>query len=208
MKYPLPENSTVLITGATGFTGRWLVDKLLNEKVAIKVIARPSRRADELKSLGCEVIEGQIYDPATVAAACRGIDYIIHIAAAFREAGVSDDIYGKVHVDATKLLAEAAAKLPGFKRFVHVSTMGVHGHIENPPANEESPYGPGDLYQETKLEAELWLRDFAKERTGCRWPSSARPASTGRATAGCSRSSKWPSGRFSRSSASASASTT
>lgn len=163
MKYPLPDNASVLITGATGFTGRWLVDKLRDEKVRIKVIARPSRRAEELQALGCEVFEGQIYDPATVAAACRDIDYIIHIAAAFREAGVSDDIYGKVHVDATKLLARAAAAIPGFKRFVHVSTMGVHGHIENPPATEESPYGPGDLYQETKLEAELWIRDFAKK---------------------------------------------
>ncbi len=163
MKYPLPKNSTVLVTGATGFTGRHLVDKLLTENVRIKVIARPSRRADELKALGCEVFEGQIYDPETIQAACRDLDYIFHIAAAFREAGVSDDIYAKVHVDATKLLARAAAAIPGFKRFVHVSTMGVHGHIENPPANEDSPYGPGDLYQETKLEAELWLRDFARK---------------------------------------------
>ena len=40
--------------------------------------------------------------------------------------------------------------------------MGVHGHIENPPGDENSPYSPGDLYQETKLEAELWIRDFAR----------------------------------------------
>jgi len=164
MKYPLPENSTVLVTGATGFTGRYLVDKLLAQNVKIKVIARPSPRSAELKALGCEVFEGQIYDPKTVNAACRDIDYIFHIAAAFREAGVSDNIYAKVHVESTKLLAQAATEIADFKRFVHVSTVGVHGHIENPPANENSPYGPGDLYQETKLEAELWIRDFAKQQ--------------------------------------------
>lgn len=164
MKYPLSENSTVLVTGATGFTGRYLIDKLLAQKVKIKVIARPSPRSAELKALGCEVFEGQIYDPETVNAACRDIDYIFHIAAAFREAGVSDNIYAKVHVESTKLLARAATEIAGFKRFVHVSTVGVHGHIENPPANENSPYGPGDLYQETKLEAELWIRDFAKQQ--------------------------------------------
>jgi nucleoside-diphosphate-sugar epimerase len=164
MKYTLPENSRVLVTGATGFTGRHLVGKLLAQKAKIKIIARPSSRSDELKALGCEVFEGQIYDPETVRLACRDIDYIFHIAAAFREAGVSDDIYSKVHVESTKLLANAACEIPGFKRFVHISTVGVHGHIEHPPANEEAPYGPGDLYQATKLEAELWIRDFARQR--------------------------------------------
>jgi nucleoside-diphosphate-sugar epimerase len=64
-------------------------------------------------------------------------------------------------VDSTRLLAEAALKNTGFKRFVHVSTVGVHGHIEHPPADETYPFSPGDVYQRTKAEAELWLRDFA-----------------------------------------------
>jgi dihydroflavonol-4-reductase len=51
--------------------------------------------------------------------------------------------------------------LPGFVRFVHVSTGGVHGHIDDPPANEEYRFKPGDVYQRTKAEAELWLREFA-----------------------------------------------
>jgi dihydroflavonol-4-reductase len=157
----LPEKSRVLVTGGTGFTGQRLVDRLLAQGHAIRVIARPSPRATELGKRGCEVVEGQVYDPDAVQRACRDIDYIFHVAAAYREAGISDDIYAKVHVESTKLLARAAAELKGFKRFVHVSTMGVHGHIENPPANEESPYGPGDLYQSTKLEGELWIRDFA-----------------------------------------------
>ena len=61
------------------------------------------------------------------------------------------------------MLAQAALNEPNFKRFVHVSTVGVHGHIEYPPADENYPMEPGDIYQKTKVEAELWLRDFAKE---------------------------------------------
>ena len=39
-------------------------------------------------------------------------------------------------------------------RVVHISTVGVHGDIEHPPASEASPFGPGDIYQRTKLEGE------------------------------------------------------
>ena len=162
MRYTLPEASTVLVTGATGFTGRHLVNKLLAQNVRVRVLARPSSRAQELRALGCEVLEGEVYDPDVVRVACEGVTYLFHIAAAFRDAGVADDIYFKVHVQSTQLLAKAVDGRPGFKRFVQVSTMGVHGHIEHPPGNEDSPYAPGDLYQETKLEAELWIREFAK----------------------------------------------
>jgi nucleoside-diphosphate-sugar epimerase len=48
---------------------------------------------------------------------------------------------------------------------VHCSTGGVHGHIARPPANEDAPFNPGDVYQETKLEAERAARTFG-DRTG------------------------------------------
>ena len=54
-------------------------------------------------------------------------------------------------------------KNPDFKRYVHISTIGVHGHIDNPPATEEYRFSPGDGYQRTKLEAEKWLNDYAPE---------------------------------------------
>ncbi len=162
MTYNLPKNSIVLVTGATGFTGTYLINKLLKQNLTIRVIARPSSRAEDLKKLGCEVFIGQVYDQAVINSACENVNYIFHVAAAFREAGISDDIYSKVHVDSTKFLAQAVAGKPDFKRFVHISTMGVHGHIKNPPGNEESPFAPGDLYQITKMEADIWIREFAK----------------------------------------------
>jgi len=40
------------------------------------------------------------------------------------------------------------------RRVVHCSTVGVHGDVERPPANEDAPLKPGDIYQVTKLEGE------------------------------------------------------
>src|SRR5262249_57195450 len=45
------------------------------------------------------------------------------------------------------------------RRVVHCSTVGVHGDVERPPANEDAPLRPGDVYQETKLDGERLARD-------------------------------------------------
>ena len=50
-------------------------------------------------------------------------------------------------------------------RLVHCSTVGVHGDIEHPPANEDAPLRPGDVYQRTKVEGERIAREAAA-RTG------------------------------------------
>ena len=154
----------VLVTGATGFTGAVLVRRLAEAGARIRAIARPSSRVEALADLDIEWVRGQIDDVSTVQTATAGVRYVFHVAAAFREARSSGDTYRRVHCDSTRLLAEAAANTPGFARFVHVSTIGVHGHITRPPADETAPFHPDDLYQRTKAEAEQWLRAFASTR--------------------------------------------
>jgi nucleoside-diphosphate-sugar epimerase len=58
-----------------------------------------------------------------------------------------------------------AAHAGGARRVVHCSTVGVHGDVEHPPANEDAPLKPGDVYQATKLEGERIAREAAA-RTG------------------------------------------
>jgi dihydroflavonol-4-reductase len=159
----IPAGTRVLVTGASGFTGSVLVRRLVNMGLVVQAIARNSSNLESLKDLNIIWFRGDVYNPETVAAAVKGVAYIFHVAAAFRVSGVSDEVYRDVHVTSTKLLANAALKEASFKRFVHVSTVGVHGHIEQPPADETAPFHPGDIYQETKAEAELWLHAFAAE---------------------------------------------
>jgi len=156
-------DDTVLVTGGTGFTGLHLVKQLLATGATLRVIARPSSNKDALNDLAIDWITGNVYDEAAIKQATEGVQYIFHVAAAYREASIADDVYWKVHVRSTQLLAEAALKQPDFKRFVHVSTVGVHGHIEHPPADETYRFAPGDVYQNTKVEGEQWIRQFAAD---------------------------------------------
>ena len=157
----LLRGAPVLVTGATGFTGSVLVRHLIEAGAHVRAIARPSSRVDTFTGLDIEWVRGQVYDEATVRKAAVGVRYIFHLAAAFREARSSEDTYRAVHCTSTRLLAEAAQRTEGFQRFVHVSTIGVHGHVAQPPADETAPFHPDDGYQRTKAEAEQWLREFA-----------------------------------------------
>lgn len=158
---PLPAGAKVLVTGATGFTGQALTRQLVEAGAEVRAIARASSDLSPLSGLPVRWHRGDVFDPTIVREAMAGVEYVFHLAALFREARHGDEMYRKVHVESTRLLAETAAAAPGFRRFVHVSTMGVHGHIEHPPADENSPFRPGDIYQVTKAEAEQWLRGFA-----------------------------------------------
>lgn len=159
----IPTGATVLVTGASGFTGQVLVKKLSSLGLRVRAIARPSSNLEPFNGLQIQWIRGDVFSPAVIAEATSGVEYVFHVAAAYRDAGVTEKTYHDVHVVSTQLLANALLGAPGFKRFVHVSTVGVHGHIDQPPADEEYRFSPGDVYQRTKAEGELWLRSFSKE---------------------------------------------
>jgi dihydroflavonol-4-reductase len=169
----LAPGTPVLVTGATGFTGGVLTRKLVALGLDVRAIARGDI-PEALRALPIRWYRGQVFDPEVVRSAMEGVAYLFHVAAAYRTAGIADDVYRKVHVESTQRLAEAAADQPSFRRFVHISTVGVHGHIDDPPADERYRFAPGDLYQETKAEAELWLREHAA-RLGVRY-TILRPA--------------------------------
>jgi nucleoside-diphosphate-sugar epimerase len=146
---------TVLVTGATGFTGGHLARYLRTRGHAVRGLVRPASlsRAAELEAHGIEISAGDLRDPASLGRACVGVDVVYHVAATYREARQSGSAYRAVNVEGTRHLLDAAMAA-GVRRFVHCSTGGVHGHVAHPPANEDAPFAPGDVYQRSKLEAE------------------------------------------------------
>ncbi|MDM8553112.1 NAD-dependent epimerase/dehydratase family protein [Desulfococcaceae bacterium HSG7] len=160
----IPKGTNVLVTGATGFTGLLLTKKLVKAGLKVSAIARHSSNLEPLEDFDIQWFRGDVFDKSTVAKAAKDAAYIFHVAAAFRDAKSSEQDYRNVHLESTKLLAYQALANPDFKRFIHISTIGVHGHIEDGPADENYRFSPGDGYQRTKAEAELWIRDFGKKQ--------------------------------------------
>ena len=152
----------VLVTGATGFTGGHLVRGLVNDGRPVRVLVRSAARASHLPP-GVEVREADITNPAEVSRAVEGVSTVYHLAAAYREASHREEGYWQVNVGATRNLLEAATRA-GVQRFVHCSTVGVHGHIAHPPGDETTPHSPGDAYQRTKAEAETLALEYARGR--------------------------------------------
>jgi dihydroflavonol-4-reductase len=147
-----------LVTGATGFTGGHLARALAARGDAVSALVRTHGPATEaLARAGVSLVVGDVRDPKALAAATTGADVVYHIAAIYRQAGLSDDTYRAVNATAVQEIVEAAAR-GGVKRVVHCSTVGVHGDVEHPPANEDAPLKPGDIYQLTKLEGEHLAR--------------------------------------------------
>jgi len=159
----IPAGTPVLVTGATGFTGIVLTRKLVEAGLKVSAVARHTSRLDPLEDLDIQWFRGDVFDEDVMRRAVDGQEYVFHVAAAFREAKSTEQDYWDVHVKSTQIIVAEVLKNPEFKRYVHVSTIGVHGHIENPPATEEYRFAPGDGYQRTKLEAEEWLNAFASE---------------------------------------------
>jgi nucleoside-diphosphate-sugar epimerase len=145
----------VLVTGASGFTGSHLANALVQRGYDVYGFVRPTSNVSTL-SPKITLLQGDLTSQASVDRAVQGMDIVYHIAATYRDSGVSQQTYYDVNVMGTRHVI-AACLAHKVNRMVHCSTVGVHGHIENPPANEHSPFNPGDEYQRTKLEAEKWV---------------------------------------------------
>lgn len=153
------ESGRILVTGASGFVGQNLCKSLDKLGYKLRVLARDDKAEPFFKSLKAEIYKGDIRDRDVVDSVCEGVEGVFHLASIVQQAGIPDSEFWDVHVTATRRLLEAAKKR-GIKRVVHCSTIGVLGHIADPPADETTAYNVDDIYQVTKAEGEKLALEF------------------------------------------------
>ncbi len=153
----------VLVTGGTGFTGSALVKRLLSR--GDEVIVLDNQKGimyDELEKLGAKISIGSITDREIVASCVAGCETVFHLAAAFRKVNLPKSVYYETNVTAMRQLLEIC-KEENVKKVVYCSTQGVHGNVDNPPGDENTPIEPEDYYQVTKYQGEEVAQEFIKD---------------------------------------------
>jgi nucleoside-diphosphate-sugar epimerase len=128
------------------------------------LVRAQDERARALQADGVETVIGDLADRQSLARAVETIDVVYNIAAIYRQASAGRASYDTTNATAVGWLIDAAATA-GVRRVVHCSTVGVHGDVEHPPANEDAPLRPGDEYQRSKLRGER-VATAAAVRTG------------------------------------------
>jgi nucleoside-diphosphate-sugar epimerase len=148
----------ILVTGATGFTGGHLARELMKRGHTVRALVRDPLAAEPLKAEGMEVAVGNLIHAEEVRRAVQGCDVVYHIAALFREARHAEGTFHQVNVEGTEHVLKACQS-ERVSRVVHCSTVGVHGEVKV-PGGEDAPFGPHDVYQQSKLEGELMARKY------------------------------------------------
>lgn len=154
---------TVLVTGANGFIGSNLVSALRARGRPVRAVRRtPAATLDK-----DQVSVGDIDAQTDWERALAGVDAVVHLAArvhVLREHDADPETaFRRTNVDGTARLAASAAA-HGVRRFVFVSSIGVHGQSStNGPISEASPLAPHDAYTRSKLAAEEALRAIGAE---------------------------------------------
>jgi nucleoside-diphosphate-sugar epimerase len=154
---------TALVTGATGLLGSHVVDLLAARGERVRALVRPGDDAQRLIELGVEVRRGDLGDAASLAAAVSGVERVLHCAAKTGPWGPEAE-YLRANVWGLRALIEASLAA-GVRRFVHVSSITVHGNDVRGAADETAPLRiEPNPYSRTKVAGERLLARLIRER--------------------------------------------
>ena len=128
---------TMLVTGASGFLGSHVTDLLVERGERPRVLIRPGESLNGLDGAAVDVRLGDLTDRASLEAAVRGVDQVIHCAARTGPWGPAAE-YEQTNVRGLETLA-AVAFAAGVHRLVHVSSITVHGNDVGGAADETAP---------------------------------------------------------------------
>jgi len=148
-----------LVTGVSGHVGRVLAERLQAAGVLVRALVRTPAQAESAVRRGMEPRHGDLLAPRTLREAVSDADLVVHAAGCL---GPDLAKAEAVNVAGTRHMAETSLAA-GVTRFVHVSTMTVHGNPQPDGLTEDSPLDTGSdhAYVVTKARSELALRQVS-----------------------------------------------
>ena len=148
-------SQTVLVTGATGFLGSYIVDSYVKRGIPVKAMVRKTSDLTWLRphlaANKVTLTEGSMTDHASLYRAVEGVTQIVHAAAVIGP-GIPNRVYQQVNVEGTRVLVEAAVAAR-VQRFTLISSVSTYGRGITPGGvvTEETPQIPSNPYGQSKL---------------------------------------------------------
>lgn len=146
----------ILVTGATGFVGKNLINSLSKNHRILALVRKKSKNKDILflKERGVELFYENITSLESMSGITSNIDAVIHCAGKLGGFDISwDDLY-KTNVVGTRNILKLCNK----QKFIYLSSAGIHGAIFN--GNEESIINPQTNYEKSKAIAERYVKSY------------------------------------------------
>lgn len=157
------KGKSIFVTGATGFIGRRLVCQLAKNNTVIALVR--SQSVDKVRDFDSSVklIAGDLLDNNSYSQQLCEVDYVFHLAAAFRVDGNRDSMY-ETNVLGTQRLLDVCVGKNNIKKIVHFSTAYVSGTQEGDFISENLPYPSKfkNWYEWSKAESEKVVITFSK----------------------------------------------
>jgi nucleoside-diphosphate-sugar epimerase len=151
----------VAVTGASGFVGSHLVDRLLADGARVRCLVREQSRVGRIDPEGVDVVRVDFHDEGRLAAAVDGCSMLFHAAGATRAR--DEAAYRRANEDVTRHLVRACRTAGAAReRFVLVSSLAAAGPSPRErPLTEDDPPEPVSPYGRSKLAGETALRQEA-----------------------------------------------
>ncbi|HVC34050.1 MAG TPA: NAD-dependent epimerase/dehydratase family protein [Chloroflexota bacterium] len=152
----------VLVTGATGLLGSHVVDLLVERGEAVRALVRPGEDVQRLLCSNVEICRGDLGDASSLKAAVSSVDRVLHCAARTGPWGPAAD-YQVANVTGLRSLLDHA-RAAGVQRFVHVSSVTVHGNDVRGTADETAPFRvEPNPYSRSKVQGERIVRQMIEK---------------------------------------------
>jgi nucleoside-diphosphate-sugar epimerase len=148
------------VTGATGFVGSHLVDRLLSMNYEVFCLKRKTSNMRWLEGKNVNLVEGDLFDNNVLGDVIKKVDFVFHVAGVVKSK--NKDGFFKGNVEATKNLIEIANKVnPNLKRFVYISSLAACGpNPDDKPLTEDYIPRPVTTYGISKRAAEKEILKF------------------------------------------------